>query len=61
MVKCQYYLSDVAYRRVSDADFDAVMKSVDFKVTPRDVITVRDMERFHLNKVNNGVEEGRLC
>lgn len=57
MVTYKFYISDVAYRRVSDADFDAVMKSVNFKTTPRDVLTIRDMERFHMRKVLN--EMGR--
>lgn len=51
------YLSDVAYAKVSDADFQTVMRSVGFHRPPREVLTIRDMERHHQRKINAGVEE----
>lgn len=56
MGRLREYVSDIAYRKVSDGDFESVMKSVDFKKTPRDVITIKDMERFYNNKKLSGVE-----
>ncbi len=50
------YVSDTAYIKVSDADFQTVMKSVGFRSTPREVLTVRDMERYHSRRVLEGRE-----
>lgn len=42
------YISDIAYSKVSDADFQTVMRSVGFNKTPREVLTILDMERHYL-------------
>jgi len=52
-------LSEAVLKRVSDADFDIVMKSVNFKTTPRDVITVGKMEEVY-NKTRGGEEWQRF-
>lgn len=54
MGRLTYYVSDIAYLKVSDADFQTVMKSVGFNRTPREALTVRDMEAFHAKQRLNG-------
>lgn len=49
--KLKEYVSDIAYLKVFDADFQTVMCSVGFHKTPREVLTVRDLEVYH-NKRN---------
>lgn len=44
-------------RKTCDADFETVMKSVDFSNTPREFVTVRDMISYHNKAVKNGTEE----
>ena len=51
------YVSDVAYDKALDADFQTVMKSVGFHRPPREVITIIDMERRHRKKIIDGLEE----
>ena len=51
------YISDKAYDKALDADFQSVMRSVNFHRTPREVLTIRDMERRHIYKVRDGLEE----
>ena len=46
MGKMTEYFSDGAYNRVSDADFQTVLRGVGFRRTPREVLTVGDMERY---------------
>lgn len=41
------YVSNTAYIKAFDADFQTVMRSVGFNRTPREVLTIRDMERYH--------------
>ena len=47
---------DAVIRKVSDGDFEVVMKSVNFSSTPRDFITIRDMESHYYKAVQNGTE-----
>ncbi len=51
------YVSDVSYKKALDGDFHTVMVSVRFHRPPREVITLRDMERYHQRKINEGIEE----
>lgn len=46
MGKLMEYFSDGAYNRVSDADFQTVLRGVGFQRTPRESLTVVDMERY---------------
>lgn len=48
--------SDAIIRKVSDGDFETVMKSVNFSTTPREVVTINDMERHYYKAVQAGTE-----
>lgn len=50
MGKLLEYVSNTAYLKVFDADFQTVMRSVDFHRTPREVLTIRDMERYYMRR-----------
>lgn len=41
------YVSEKAYEKALDADFQTVMESVSFNKPPREVLTIRDMEVRH--------------
>lgn len=56
MGKLSEYVSDVAYLKVFDADFQTVMRSVGFHKTPREVLTVRDLEVYHSKRMLEGRE-----
>lgn len=43
--------------KVSDGDFGNVMKSIGFSETPRETITVGDMEKFYQQTVEEGRED----
>lgn len=46
-----YKLSEAVVNKTFDADFQTVMKSVGFVDTPREVLSVKDVEKYHiLNK-----------
>lgn len=57
MGRLTVYVSDVAYLKVSDADFQTVMKSVGFHKTPREALTIGDMELFYAKQKAKGVLE----
>lgn len=39
--------SPIVLMKSLDADFDTVMKSVAFSTTPREVVTIEDMQELH--------------
>lgn len=50
------YVSDTAYIKVFDAVFQTVMRSVGFNRTPREVLTILDMERYYVRNTLEGRE-----
>lgn len=57
-MRCRRGYSDAVIRKVMDADFESVMKSVNFKRTPREEVTVGDMERhYHKYMLENRESE----
>lgn len=50
------YVSNTAYIKAFDADFQTVMRSVGFNRTPREVLTILDMERYYVRNTLEGRE-----
>lgn len=42
------YRSKSAFEKVFDADFQSVMRDVGFKETPREILTVKEVEEQYL-------------
>lgn len=60
MGKLHRYFSEGAYNRVSDADFQVVLRGVGFQRTPREVLTVGDMERYwEKRRLERDVKHGK--
>ena len=49
------YVSNAAYEKALDADFQTVMENAGFWETPREILTVNDMIKWSRKKeVSNG-------
>lgn len=51
------HFSYLVLGKVLDADFDTIMKDIRFSTTPREVVTVGDMENYHAKMRAAGVED----
>lgn len=41
-----YIFSDVVIKKILDGDFQTKMEGVQFSTTPREVVTIRHMEKY---------------